>query len=856
MKDFVSHTTHNVPWSKRLWRRTKKITRHHLKELAFALLAFILILSGLFMIWVSTLTIPDFNSFNERLITQSTKIYDKTGKILLFDAHQDIQRTVVSGDQISRNIKNATVAIEDSNFYHHIGIEPLSLARATWVNLTSGRFSQGGSTITQQVIKNSLLTQQKSVSRKIVEMILAIKLERVIGKDQILALYLNESPYGGSLYGVEEASLAYFGKNANDVTIAEAAYLAAMPQAPSYYSPYGTHIDALRNRQKTVLRRMKELGFITKDEEEQAKAEDVQFAPVANRKIKAPHFVMYVKMYLEEKYGKDVVDNGGLKVTTSLDWEMQQKAEANARKFGPELEAKFNAKNMSIVGVDPKTGQILVMVGSRDYFEEGGEGNFNVAIAHRQPGSTFKPFVYATAFAKGYTPDTILFNLRTEFNANCTYDSRPIGNTNPSRCYSPENYDLKYTGPMTIRNALAQSVNVPAIKALYLAGIKDSIATAKKMGIRGLDDPARYGLTLVLGGGEVSLLDLTEAYSVFANDGMRNPEASIIKVEDRDGNTLEQWQSEPERAISEQVARQITDILTDNEARTPAFGSNSLLYIPDRPVAAKTGTTNNYRDVWIMGYTPNIAVGIWAGNNDNKPIDKKVAGMVVAPVWNSLMQDLLPSLPKETFPKPEPTPTNIKPVLRGVWQGGQEYVIDKVSGALATAETPEDYREPRVVPSVHSILYWVNKNDPLGPKPSNPGNDPQFNLWETPVRIWAAAQGYVDSDSSVIPTTVDTSHSRSTRPTVVFDLPGTSSVFRTYDRIAISVTATSQYPTTQASFYFNNIYIGSSTIKPYSFTFVPQDIGLIGSNNVLKAVVTDSIGNKGEATQAIIISLN
>ena len=827
-----------------LWHHGKRSLSQSLLLLAILLL----FLGGGTLVWVATLEMPDFSGFQNRLVTQSTKIYDKTGKILLFDAHQDVRRTIVASEDISRNVKNATVAIEDSDFYQHHGVKPLAIARAIFVDITTGHLNQGGSTITQQVIKNSLLTQEKKFSRKIKQILLALKLERALSKEEILALYLNESPYGGNLYGVEEASLAYFGKHASDVTLAESAYLAALPNAPTYYSPYGNHKDALEARKKLVLGRMLELGFITSDEQKKALAEEVHFAPVENRSIKAPHFVMYVKSYLEAKYGKDVVENEGLKVITSLDWTMQQKAEAAAKQFAPDIEARFNAKNLGIVGADPKTGQVLFMVGSRDYFDTAHEGNFNVTISHRQPGSTFKPFVYATAFMKGYTPDTVVFDLPTEFNANCSPDGNPIGSTPATSCYMPEDYDLKYRGPMTLRDALAQSVNIPAVKMVYLAGIKDSITTARKMGIRGLEDANRYGLTLVLGGGEVSPLDITEAYSVFANDGVRNPETTVLKVEDHAGNLLEEWQPAPERAITAEAARQITDILTDNTARAPAFGAASALFIPEREVAVKTGTTNNYHDVWIVGYTPSVSVGIWAGNNDNAAIDKKVAGFVVAPIWNSLMHAILPSLPVETFPRPEPVRQDIAPILRGVWQGGEEYTIDKVTGGLATDATPLEYRERKVIPSVHSILYWINKADPLGPRPQHPESDSQFYLWETPVRAWAASQGYGDGNSGSIPQNKDTAHSEANSPHISFDFPKTSLVYKPSDRVAVAIRNQGTYPLAQVLLYFNNLYVGSSTLAPFNFSFVPQDIGVIGDVNTVKVVATDSVGNKGEAT--------
>ncbi|PIR44624.1 MAG: penicillin-binding protein [Candidatus Vogelbacteria bacterium CG10_big_fil_rev_8_21_14_0_10_51_16] len=824
---------------KKIWR---SILRSSTKLIIIGL-ALCLFIAGAAFIWVASLPIPDFSGFEDRLITQSTKIYDRTGEILLFDAHKDIRRTVVSGNDISRNIKNAAVAIEDSGFYQHSGIEPLSIARAMLANFQTGRFSQGGSTITQQVIKNSLLTQEKRFSRKIKEIILAIKMERTLTKDEILTIYLNESPYGGNLYGIEEASRAFFGKSAISLTLAESAYLAALPNAPTYFSPYGNNRDALEDRKNLVLSRMQELGFITPDDRAAALSEEVSFAPLDNRSIKAPHFVMYVKGQLEQRYGKDIVENGGLKVITTLDWGIQQQAEATAREFAPEIEEKFNAKNVGIVATDPKSGHVLAMVGSRDYFDQEHEGNFNVTLAHRQPGSTFKPFVYATAFMKGYTPDTVVFDLATEFNANCPPASLPPSS---STCYRPQNYDGLYRGPMKLRDALAQSVNIPAVKMLYLAGVRDSISTARAMGITGLENPDRYGLTLVLGGGEVSPLDLTIAYGVFANDGVRNSETTVIKVEDRFGAIIEEWQATPTRAITAESARQISDILTDNDARAPAFGSNSDLYIEGRDVAVKTGTTNNYRDMWIVGYTPDIALTVWAGNNDNTPMEKKVAGFVVAPIWRSTLNRILPLLPQRTFLEPDPIPEDIHPILRGVWQGGEEYVINKATGTLANELTPFELREKRVVPSIHSILHWINKNDPLGPGPRLPNTDSQYFSWETSVRSWASAQGYVDGSPTVIPKEDASANGGDNHPTINVSSPSVNTSYRASERIIISISIQGQYPIQQATYHWNNIYLGASRQAPFSFSFVPEHIGPSSNQNILKIQATDQVGNRSE----------
>ena len=475
-----------------------------LKPLILLFVSLCFIGASIGIIWFATLKIPDLSVFEERKVAQSTKIFDRTGEILLYDVHADAKRTIIAFEDISRNIKNATVAIEDLEFYEHKGIKPTAIIRAVLANLTPGAgLTQGGSTITQQVIKNSVLTKDKTITRKLKEWILALKLEKVLTKDQILNTYLNENPYGGSIYGVEEASKTFFGKSAGDVTLAEAAYIAAIPQAPTFYSPYGPNKERLDVRKNLVLQQMKANGFITEEEYGVATKEKVAFLEKNTTGIRAPHFALYVKDYLVKKYGEEAVEEGGLKVITTLDYSMQEKAEKVVTKFTPSLSEQFNASNTAMVAIDPKSGDILMMVGSRNYFDKEIEGNFNITTAFRQPGSTFKPFVYATAFMKGYTPETVLFDVKTEFSTKCSPEGKPNNPADDPKkvCYSPDNYDDIFEGPETMRKALAHSRNIPAVKTLYLAGIADSIDTAEAMGITTLKDHSRYGLTLVLGGG-------------------------------------------------------------------------------------------------------------------------------------------------------------------------------------------------------------------------------------------------------------------------------------------------------------------------------------------------------------------
>jgi 1A family penicillin-binding protein len=818
----------------------RRIKKHHKKTLIYlASLGFISL--GILTFWVSTFKMPDLRSFEDRTVSQSTKIYDRTGEILLFDLNQDIKRQVVPFEKISQYVKDATIAIEDTGFYNHGGIEIKAIIRATLAHLTGG--VGGGSTITQQVVKNSLLTSEYAISRKVKEWVLAIRLENIMSKNEILSVYLNENPYGGSIYGVEEAAQTFFKKNSASITLAEAAYLAAIPNAPTYYSPYGNNKDKLDNRKNLVLARMLENKLITAEQYKTAKAEVVVFQPKQLNGIKAAHFVEYVRQYLENKYGEKAVREDGLKVTTTLNYDLQAKAEAVVKKYALENKIAYNAENAALVAIDPKTGEILVMVGSRDYFDKEIQGNFNVTLAHRQPGSTFKPFVYATAFNKGYTPETILFDLPTEFQTTCTAQGKPIGDTNPADCYMPENYDGKYLGPMTLRDALAQSRNVPSIKTLYLAGIKDSIDTARNMGITSLSDANQYGLTLVLGGGEVSPLELTSAYGVFANAGVRNPYLSILKVENSNGEILELATYNPETVLSEESASKISDILSDNVARTPAYGTRSPLYFADRPVAVKTGTTNDFRDVWIVGYTPNLVVGAWAGNNDNTSIDKKVAGMVIAPMWRAFMDKALPTLAKEYFTAPTPTSKEIKPVFRGIWQGYDFFTIDTISNKLATEYTPEETRKEVYLPNVHEILYWVNKADPWGAVPENPSDDPQFDHWEYPVTEWLKTQILTQP---TIPSAKDDVHTPARSPKITITNPVENLTYSLNKKMTISLSSQSTFPISKLDFYLNSTYIGSSATYPFLFSFTPADIKSISTTNTLKVLATDSVYNRSE----------
>ena len=703
---------------RRFFRKPKDV-KSLLVDITIILFALGVVFFAIFLIWVSTLKIPDLSSFEERRVLQSTKIYDRTGEILLYDLHQDVRRTVVPFENINRNIKNASIAIEDDQFYNHYGVEPKAIMRAVFTNLTQGDLlgGQGGSTITQQVIKNSVLQNEKTLTRKVKEWILAVKLERNLSKDEILSIYLNESPYGGTIYGVEEASQSFFGKPASDVTLAEAAYLAALPQAPTLMSPYGNHKDILDERQKLVLKRMLINNFITQQEYDEAIAAKVEFQPQSVGNIRAPHFVMYIREQLVQKYGEEALSERGLRVITTLDYDLQKEGERILYEKGLVNVEKFKADNAGLIAVDPKTGDLLTMVGSRDYFSEDIDGNFNVTLAKRQPGSSIKPFIYAAAFNKGYLPDTVLFDVRTQFSPLCPPDSP----SSESPCYAPNNYNHKFIGPVNLRNALAQSLNIPAVKVLYLAGIRDSLKVASDMGLTTLspNDADRYGLTLVLGGGEVRLIDMTYAYGVFANEGVRAEPRSILRIEDARGNIIEENKVVTKQVMDRNVTLMISDILSDNVARTPLWGANSLVNFPGRSVASKTGSTNNLRDAWLMGYAPNIAVGTWVGNNDNGAMGGGLSGLIVTPMWREFIDIALKKLPEESFAQPTINKVGVKPIIRG------EYI--DTSTLFEQLQEGNEIDVTSVYSNIHNILHFVIRNDPLGPAPTNPRSDEHYD---------------------------------------------------------------------------------------------------------------------------------
>ncbi len=637
-----------------------------LKFSAGTFLFFLLCFAAVFIYYAKDLPRPEV--FTEKSFVLPTKIYDRTGNVLLYQIYDEEKRTVVSLDQVPESLKQAIISAEDANFYHHFGLDLRGILRSILNNLMIGKPVYGGSTISQQLIRSTFLTMDKTAQRKIKEIILTLELERRYSKDQILGFYLNQVPFGSNSYGVEAASQTFFGKSVSQVSLAEAALLASLIQAPSRLSPYGSNVNDLLARKNYVLDRLVKERYISEEQANEAKKETLSFTNIG-QSIKAPHFVLYVKKYLEENYSDYFLKTNGLKVYTTLDWDLQQAAEKIVQD-GSKTNQAYNAYNASLVALDPKTGEILSLVGSANWYatssypkgcsetEEGClfDPKFDIAtIGERQPGSAFKPFAYTEAFKKGLSPETILWDAQTEFNPNCTSTAVEEKDAYGMDCYHPGNYDGNFRGPMTLHNALAQSINVPSVKVLYLAGVKDTIDLAKSFGISTLDQPLSwYGLSLVLGGGEVKLLDLASAYGVFATRGLKVPPVSILKIEDSKGNIIEENKKTPQRVLEENVADTINSILSDNQARTPIFGSQSLLYLPGYQIAVKTGTTQEFKDGWTIGYTPSLVVGVWVGNN-NGDLMKKEPGVVLAgPIWNRFIREALKELPSsETFQAPK-----------------------------------------------------------------------------------------------------------------------------------------------------------------------------------------------------------
>jgi len=618
-------------------KRIKIIIANIFYATTVVFLTFVFLFLSLFIYFAKDLPRPE--RYTDRPITEPTKIYDRDGENILYTIHGEERRELTDLDSVPDHFVDALLTAEDSNFYNHIGIDFQGIVRSFLLNLQAGRTVAGGSTISQQFVRSALLTSERRVIRKVREIILTLELERRYEKDEILEFYLNQIPFGSNAYGIESASKTYFNKQASELTLAESATLASLIPAPSYLSPYGNNVDELMRRKDNLLNRMFSAGHITEEELKEAKEEELTFHR-SQAYLRAPHFVMHIKNILEDRYGEEFLEEEGLKVYTTIDFDMQKRAEEVIRERAV-LNRQYNAHNAAMVVNDPNTGEILAMVGSANYFGDpypeectpGVNCRFdpftNIATRNRQPGSAFKPFVYATAFENGYNGETTVMDEETNFGT-------------PTNPYIPRNYDGLFRGEVTLRESLAQSLNVPSVKVLRdYAGLEQSVKDARQFGIN-LSHPASfYGLPLVLGGGDVKLMEITSAYGVFATEGYKNSPIFISRIEDKEGNIIEENNNTPRRVLSPRVAREINSILSDNEARSPVFGQYSPLYIPNRNVAVKTGSTQNFRDAWCIGYTSSLVVGVWVGNNDNTSMRNAPGVSVAAPIWRSFIEGVI-----------------------------------------------------------------------------------------------------------------------------------------------------------------------------------------------------------------------
>ena len=802
-----------------------------------------LILFLIFLFFAKDLPSP--GKVNARVSAQTTKFYDRTGKHVLYEVFGDKNRSIIEFSAMPEHVKQATIAVEDKNFYKHGAFSAAGLGRAFTGVIFRDSSRGGGSTITQQYVKNALLSPERTLTRKIKELILAIEIEQFYRKDDILKLYLNEIPYGQNAYGIQAAAKTYFDKDAKQLDLSESALLAAMPQAPTFYSPYGQHPDALLARQHLILDLMVEQGYIKEKEAESAKwtLEDlrdrVRATPNRLANVTAPHFVLYLQEQLEAKYGTRVVTEGGLKVVTTLDYDKQKAAEEAIAKNMRTVRA-LGGSNAALVSSDPKTGQILAMVGSYD-FNDDKFGAFNVAVAKRQPGSSFKPLVYATLFKGNWGPGSTLYDVSTDFGGG----------------YRPENYNDRTYGVQSARTALAGSLNIPAVKALYLAGVKNSLKTAKDLGISTLNRPAgEYGLSLVLGSGEVRLTEMVNAYESFANGGYHQEGTAVVKITDQRGRTIQEYRKplKAKRVLDEQIAYLISNMMSDNGARSFIFGN--ALTISGRTAAVKTGTTENYRDAWTMGYTPSLVTGVWAGNNDNRSMTR-AASAVSAPIWRDYMATVLRGEPNEQFERPKGIksitldantgklatdnsrnkrtdifPTWYKPA--GIAES-RSAVIDKLSGKLATECTPPAAKETVYSAEMHAEI---------------PPSDPAYSRWEGPVQGLARSLGY--AGGGTLPTENDDRHSCSdTKPNVQLDV---NKVAGTKSRYRIKAVVTSgTFTANKLEIFLDDQVISTQEISgstTYEFEHTVQSTG----SHMFKAKVIDSGYYEAEDSDSVNVT--
>lgn len=808
--------------------------------------------------------LPDPNRLSAKGNESGTKIVDRNDKPI-FELYGDKNRVLIRLEDVAPNVLYATLSAEDAEFFTHSGFSIRGMARAI-KNTITGEGLQGGSTLTQQVVKNALLTQDRTIDRKIKELILSLQIESKYNKDEILQMYFNETPYGGQNYGVFAAAKAYFAKDPKDLNLSESAYLAGLPQRPSYYSPFSSNKEAGIERRNFVLGLMRTKGwsdkegnkqFITEDEYKQALNEKMDFKPSAAI-FKAPHFVFYVKDELISLFGEDVVESGGLYVKTSLDLDVQENAERIMAKI-LDLESKYGVGNASEVILDTKTGQILTMIGSKNYFGKpepegcqtataGPKGckfdpYFNVSNATRQPGSAIKPVTYAGLLERGFTPAFPFLDVPT------TFTGEGVGE---EKAYVPVNYDGTYKGPVSMRKSLGNSLNIPAVKALKILGIQNFLDLSKKMGINSFGDKSKYGLALTLGGGETKLIELTSAYTVFGNEGIYNKPVSLIEIKNNKGDIIYSASNSGERAVSEETAFLISDILSDDSARSTVFGFNSLLKIPNHQVAVKTGTTNNKRDNYAVGYSPSYTIGVWVGNSNNEPLNEFIASGITgaSPIWAETMKYLLKDKPT-TGPQAEKfnAPSSVK-----------KFEVDERTGMLPFNDFPKKFEW--FVKGTESLSKsdWYQTLE-VCDFDGRLANDECKKAGKTDVKTYIGIKDYypdwqiytdawlqenTSKDDTFFPPSItsklkyDGDELQDIDPYIKIVAPLADTNVPLKFRISTEISASSKIK--NVKFYFDGEQVGEDASYPFGFTFKLNESNL-GSHK-FKSKVIDKEGNE------------
>ncbi|NCS32494.1 PBP1A family penicillin-binding protein [bacterium] len=794
--------------------------------------------------------LPSPDKLSDRDIPQSTKIYSNDG-VLLYEIFGDERRTLVTLEDIPEELKQATIAVEDSEFYSHPGFDVMGILRAASV-IVQGEGVQGGSTLTQQVVKNTLLTPERTIARKIKEFILSIELERKYSKDEILQMYFNESPYGGQAWGVGAASEMYFGKHVRDLSLAESTYIAGLPQGPSLYSPCGAYPENAVVRQEMVLNAMIKNGYLT--EEQKTEVLDTKLSVLCTGygqdSIKAPHFVMYVKSILTQMFGEKMVEQGGLRVTTSLDWSTQQIAQEEVEKQIANLAAAHaNASNAGVISTDPKTGEILAMVGSVDYFDQEHDGNVNVILSERQPGSSIKPLVYLTAFTLGYSPATFVSDIRTCF---------PGGAGQPDYC--PVNWDGKYWGPMDIRTALSNSRNIPAVKTLQAVGMQNMIDLAHQLGITTLNDLDRYGLSLALGGGEVRPLDMAQVFSVFANMGEKVPLKAILHVEDSNGTVLFENTVSAQRIVDPGYVYLLNDVLSDSSERKRTFGNSFEI---GRTIATKTGTTNDNKDAWTVGYTPDFVTVVWVGNFDNEPMNGIQGSTGATPIMKGVVTRALQGVPSKSWDRPENVSVRRVDSLSGlIPQEGRTFPTNEDIFFKGTEPTQID--DFHVVAQVctadnNKLATDFHKDKGLSAertftvlKEISSNWQPFTNEWMDGLR----SDGYGAPPTEYCDITIEGKPADG--PVLEVSTPQDSSTVTLESgtaTIPVHVTAYTSERITKVDFYWDAVLLGTVTSEPYTYNIDLSSLSSEARSNGSHQITVHGFDSTG-STSSVYVTVN